>query len=226
MSWKAVSAIRTASPTSSPTRPMPARHRLQLRGLWRSGNDPQPGAAADRRQISCARRWKRTPARPMRACGWRSISSARRPTITNCYDVLADPALASVVRTALGLPDSFATADIDKQVQAVRGRSSTSRISPTPRSSSKFLTRFTSLWEINQSDLDRRRHRSACCSPADRRRHLHRPDDGHAEAEVLRAPCRTASTSPFPRRSRSSAGSTRSPTMSPMPRPSAFAPPA
>ncbi|TIV73491.1 MAG: DUF1217 domain-containing protein, partial [Mesorhizobium sp.] len=34
----------------------------------------------------------------------------KAPDITSWYDVLADTALASVVRTALGLPDSFATA--------------------------------------------------------------------------------------------------------------------
>ncbi len=39
------------------------------------------------------------------------------PTLTSFYEVLADPALARVVRTALSLPDSFASADIDKQVK-------------------------------------------------------------------------------------------------------------
>ena len=38
-------------------------------------------------------------------------------SLTSFYEVLADPALAKVVRTALGLPDSFASADIDSQVK-------------------------------------------------------------------------------------------------------------
>lgn len=69
-------------------------------------------------------------------------------TITNWYDVLADTALASVVRTAIGLPDSFATADIDKQAQAFEAKLDLTDFTD-PAKLDKFLTRFTSLWEIN-----------------------------------------------------------------------------
>ncbi|UVK47202.1 DUF1217 domain-containing protein [Mesorhizobium sp. AR07] len=72
----------------------------------------------------------------------------KAPTITNWYDVLADTALASVVRTALGLPDSFATANIDKQVQLFEQKLNISDFSD-PEKLGKFLTRFTSMWEIN-----------------------------------------------------------------------------
>lgn len=72
----------------------------------------------------------------------------KAPTITNWYDVLADTALASVVRTAIGLPDSFATADIDKQAQAFEAKLDLTDFTD-PAKLDKFLTRFTSLWEIN-----------------------------------------------------------------------------
>ncbi|MEI9430974.1 DUF1217 domain-containing protein [Mesorhizobium sp. Cs1299R1N3] len=69
-------------------------------------------------------------------------------TITSWYDVLADTALASVVRTALGLPDSFATADIDKQAQLFEQKLDISDLTD-PVKLNKFLTRFTSMYEIN-----------------------------------------------------------------------------
>ncbi|MER9403073.1 DUF1217 domain-containing protein [Mesorhizobium caraganae] len=72
----------------------------------------------------------------------------KAPAITNWYDVLADTALASVVRTAIGLPDSFATADIDKQAQAFEAKLDLTDFTD-PAKLDKFLTRFTSLWEIN-----------------------------------------------------------------------------
>ncbi|MEP6564329.1 MAG: DUF1217 domain-containing protein [Mesorhizobium sp.] len=72
----------------------------------------------------------------------------KAPGITSWYDVLADTALASVVRTALGLPDSFASADIDKQAQLFEQKLDLTDFT-TPAKLSKFLTRFTSLWEVN-----------------------------------------------------------------------------
>ena len=72
----------------------------------------------------------------------------KAPDITSWYDVLADTALASVVRTALGLPDSFATADIDKQAQLFGQKLKISDFTD-PTKLSKFLTRFTSMYEIN-----------------------------------------------------------------------------
>ena len=41
----------------------------------------------------------------------------KAPKLTSFYQVLADPALAKVVRTLLSLPDAFAKADVDKQVK-------------------------------------------------------------------------------------------------------------
>lgn len=71
----------------------------------------------------------------------------KAPDITSWYDVLADTALASVVRTALGLPDSFATADIDKQAQLF-GQKLDIKDFTDPEKLGKFLTRFTSMYEI------------------------------------------------------------------------------
>ncbi|MEO9340712.1 DUF1217 domain-containing protein [Mesorhizobium sp. SB112] len=72
----------------------------------------------------------------------------KAPNIKSFYEVLADPALAKVVRTALGLPASFASADIDKQVQLFESRLKIEDFSD-PQALGKFLTRFTSLWEID-----------------------------------------------------------------------------
>ncbi|OHV83155.1 DUF1217 domain-containing protein [Mesorhizobium sp. ORS 3428] len=72
----------------------------------------------------------------------------KAPDINNWYDVLADTALASVVRTALGLPDSFAAADIDKQTQLFEQKLDIADFKD-PDKLNTFLTRFTSLWEIN-----------------------------------------------------------------------------
>lgn len=67
--------------------------------------------------------------------------------ITNFYQVLADPALAQVVRTALGYPAAMAQADIDKQVQMMESRLDIADFQD-PEKLGKFLERFTSLWEI------------------------------------------------------------------------------
>lgn len=72
----------------------------------------------------------------------------KAPTIKNFYQVLADPALGKVVRTALALPDSFAAADIDRQVKLFEQRLKISDFSDTKKLG-EFLKRFTSLWEVN-----------------------------------------------------------------------------
>lgn len=69
-------------------------------------------------------------------------------TITNWYDVLADKALSTVVRTALGLPDSFATADIDKQAAFFESKLDIVDFSD-PAKLEKFISRFTTLYEID-----------------------------------------------------------------------------
>lgn len=72
----------------------------------------------------------------------------KAPAITNFYEVLADPALAKVLRTALALPDSFAQADIDRQVKLFESKLDIEDFTDPVRLD-KFLKRFTSLWEVN-----------------------------------------------------------------------------
>lgn len=67
--------------------------------------------------------------------------------IDNYYEVLADPALSKVVRTALSLPESFARVDIDKQVQVMEGKFDLADLKD-PAKLAKFINRFTSLWEL------------------------------------------------------------------------------
>lgn len=74
--------------------------------------------------------------------------SRKASEIDNFYEVLADPALSRVVRTALSLPESFAGADIDKQVQLFESKLDIEDFK-NPKKLEKFLTRFTSLWEIS-----------------------------------------------------------------------------
>jgi hypothetical protein len=68
--------------------------------------------------------------------------------LTNFYEILADPALAKVIRTALSLPDSFASADIDRQVKLFEEKFDIADFTD-PDKLAAFLTRFTSLWEVN-----------------------------------------------------------------------------
>ena len=51
-------------------------------------------------------------------------------------------------RYNIPLPDSFASADIDKQVQLFESKLDIADFSD-PAKLSKFLTRFTSMWEVN-----------------------------------------------------------------------------
>lgn len=72
----------------------------------------------------------------------------KAPTITSFYQILGDTALSQVVRTMLGLPDSFAQTDIDKQAQYLEKRLKISDFSD-PKALDKLLTRFTTMWEMD-----------------------------------------------------------------------------
>ncbi|MGB6117401.1 MAG: DUF1217 domain-containing protein [Mesorhizobium sp.] len=69
-------------------------------------------------------------------------------TIKNAYQLLADPALSKVAFTALGLPASFASADIDKQAAFLESKIDFEELS-TEKGFNKFMQRFTALWEID-----------------------------------------------------------------------------
>ncbi len=72
----------------------------------------------------------------------------KAPKLTSFYQVLADPALAKVVRTLLSLPDAFAKADVDKQVKLFESKLHIKDFAD-PEALGKLMTRFTSLWEVN-----------------------------------------------------------------------------
>lgn len=73
-------------------------------------------------------------------------------TITSGLSILADDALAQVVRTAFGIPAEVAASDIDKQAEYLE-RILDIEDFQDPDKVSKFLERFTAMWEVeNPSD--------------------------------------------------------------------------
>lgn len=72
----------------------------------------------------------------------------KAPTLTNWYEVLADKALSQVVRTAFGLPEAFAKADIDKQVKLFESKFNIKDFAD-PVKLNKFITRYTTMYELN-----------------------------------------------------------------------------
>lgn len=73
--------------------------------------------------------------------------------ITEPYQILADTALSTVVRTALSLPDEFALTDVDKQAALFSDRLDFADFQD-PEKLETFLQRFTSLWEVANPRLD------------------------------------------------------------------------
>lgn len=72
----------------------------------------------------------------------------KAPDIKNFYNVLSDKALSQVVRTALGLPESMAQADIDQQVKTFAKKMNIEDLQD-PKKLEKFVNRFTTMWEIS-----------------------------------------------------------------------------
>ena len=69
------------------------------------------------------------------------------PSITSGYSIIADDALAQVVRTALQLPAEFAATDIDRQAAYYEEMLNLEDFKD-PSKIGKFLERFTSMWEL------------------------------------------------------------------------------
>lgn len=67
-------------------------------------------------------------------------------SIKSWYSVLADPALAKVARTAFGFPDSFASADIDKQASTFQKRFDVKNFQE-PKEVDKLIKRFTAMYD-------------------------------------------------------------------------------
>ena len=68
-------------------------------------------------------------------------------SLKSYYEILADPALAQVVRTALGFPPTLAQANIDKQAAMIEERLALEDLKD-PAKLEEFLKRFTTMWEI------------------------------------------------------------------------------
>ncbi|MGJ3265453.1 MAG: DUF1217 domain-containing protein [Salinarimonas sp.] len=76
----------------------------------------------------------------------------KAPGLTSPYQILADPALSQVVRTALGLPDAMQGMDIDKQARLIESRLDLADLKD-PGALSKFLERFAGLWDVSNPPL-------------------------------------------------------------------------
>ncbi|WP_119461180.1 DUF1217 domain-containing protein [Rhodospirillaceae bacterium SYSU D60014] len=75
----------------------------------------------------------------------RQISKAE-----NWYEVLADPALAEVVRTGLGLPKEFSLANIDRQAAYFEDRLKLEDFKD-PVKRKEFIERFGAHWDMQQA---------------------------------------------------------------------------
>lgn len=69
------------------------------------------------------------------------------PTITSGYDIIADEALAQVVRTSLQLSDEFAATDVAEAYEEALDL----KDFQDPTKVAEFLDRFTALWEASNS---------------------------------------------------------------------------
>jgi hypothetical protein len=72
------------------------------------------------------------------------------PTIRSGMEILADDALAEVVRTAFQMPDEMMAADIDRQAEFIEGAVDIGDFQD-PTKVGKFLERFTAMWELKNS---------------------------------------------------------------------------
>jgi hypothetical protein len=65
-------------------------------------------------------------------------------------NILADKALFQVVRTALGLPDSMAQADIDLQSAMITRRLDVADLQD-PKKVDKLLAQFAAMYDVNNN---------------------------------------------------------------------------
>ncbi|MBF9235653.1 DUF1217 domain-containing protein [Microvirga alba] len=66
------------------------------------------------------------------------------------FDILADPALLQVVQTALDIPQNAMGGSIDAQAAMIKRRVDIDSLK-TPEGVQRFLQRFTSLWDVQNS---------------------------------------------------------------------------
>ncbi|MCB1425757.1 MAG: DUF1217 domain-containing protein [Zhengella sp.] len=75
----------------------------------------------------------------------------KAPEIKSVTEILADQALFTVVRTNLGLPESFSMLDIDRQIEIFKDRVDLEEFSD-PEAVAKQIERFSALWDANNPD--------------------------------------------------------------------------
>ncbi len=68
----------------------------------------------------------------------------KAPQLSTVYGILADKALYAVVRTALGLPDSFVSVDIDKQAKIIGAKINVDDFKD-PAKRAAFITRYLGM---------------------------------------------------------------------------------
>ncbi len=74
----------------------------------------------------------------------------KAPDVGSEYRILADKAMLEVVRTALNLPAAISSSDIDKQAQLLKEKVNIEDFKDSKKLS-KFITRFLTLHEVNNS---------------------------------------------------------------------------
>ncbi len=74
----------------------------------------------------------------------------KAPDVQNITDILANPAMSQVVRTTLGLPESSATMDLDRQIALIADRLDVEDFQDSDKLK-EFIDRFTNLWDVNHS---------------------------------------------------------------------------
>jgi hypothetical protein len=72
----------------------------------------------------------------------------KAPEFASEYSILADRALLTVVKTALGLPDAISAASLDKQVQQISERINIADFKDAKKRAT-FIRRFLTLHEVN-----------------------------------------------------------------------------
>ena len=72
--------------------------------------------------------------------------------IESPYDILADQALLKFVQTAFSLPEQMSFADIEKQADMILEKLDLETLSD-PGELDRLVTRFLSLWDINNPDV-------------------------------------------------------------------------
>ena len=71
----------------------------------------------------------------------------KAPDITSAYSILGDPALYKVAQVALGLTSSGSANNLDMQAEIIKSKIDLENLDD-PAVLNKFLTRFTTIWEI------------------------------------------------------------------------------